>query len=172
MVVMALALLFAHAALGKWRSLAEFSSVLGAYRLFPAPLVGALSVLVATLESTVAALLLAEHTRGYAVAVGGALLSGYAIAIAINLHRGRIDLDCGCAGPGHRRPIARWMLWRNIVLVGTLGLMALPWSTRALQPSDWVTVGGGLAAIVLLYGSFDRLLGQVMPRADALRGRP
>jgi hypothetical protein len=172
MLTAAFALLFAHAALGKWSALGEFSAVLGNYRLLPAPLVGALGVLVPTVEAAVALLLLAAPTRAWAAAAGGALLFAYAIAIAINLRRGRIDLDCGCAGPGHRRSIARWMVWRNLLLVIALAVTGPPWSPRVLDTTDLITVGGGLAVIALLYGSVDRLLGQVMPRAVALRGRP
>ena len=39
-----------------------------------------------------------------------ALLALYAIAIAINLARGRTSIDCGCLSVGHRRRISRWMV--------------------------------------------------------------
>ena len=57
-----------------------------------------------------------------------ALLLTYAIAIAINLARGRRDLDCGCAGPNERRPIAAWMVWRNVGIAILLAAVLLPWS--------------------------------------------
>lgn len=164
------ALLFAHAAFGKWRSLAEFGAVLANYRLFPAPLVALLAVLVPALETAVSLLILAATTRVWAAAAAAALLFAYAAAIAVNLRRGRHDLDCGCAGPADRRPIAAWMVWRNVVLGAALAAAGLPWSTRVLTWTDAITVGGGLAVLVLLYTALDRLLGQVMPRTAALRG--
>ncbi len=169
-IVSGFALLFAHAALGKWRSTAEFRTVLANYRLFPAPLVAALGLLVPAAESAVALLILDAAARPWAAAGGAALLVAYAIAIAVNLRRGRYDLDCGCAGPADRRPIAAWMIWRNVALAALLAAAALPWSARPLGWTDALTVGGGLTVVALLYVALDRLLGQVLPRTAVLRG--
>jgi len=163
-------LLFAHAAAGKWRSVSEFSAVLANYRLLPARLVGACALLVPALESVVALLLLAPATRPAAATLGVALLLAYATAIAVNLRRGRFDLDCGCAGPADRRPIAGWMVWRNLLLVAALASVAAQWSPRELGWTDLLTVAGGVAVLALLYVAVDRLLGQVLPRAAVLRG--
>ena len=45
------------------------------------------------------------------------LLALYAGAMAVNLARGRRDLDCGCAGPGVRRPVGEGLLIRNGALI-------------------------------------------------------
>jgi hypothetical protein len=37
---------------------------------------------------------------------------------------------------------------------------------------DALTVAAGVATVALLYVSLDRLLGQVLPRAQLLRGSP
>lgn len=168
--VLAFVLLFAHAALDKWRRLAEFGAVLANYRLFPAAAATALAALVPGLESLLALLLLPAVTRPWAAAGGATLLLAYAAAIGINLRRGRRDLDCGCAGPAERRPIAPWMVGRNILLAAALAVAGLPWSARPLAWIDFLTIGGGLAVLVLVYLSLDRLFGQVMPRTAALRG--
>ena len=169
-VAIAFALLFAHAALGKWRELGEFRAVLDNYRILPPPLVATAALVVPVLETVVALSLLAAPTRPWGAAAGAALLLAYATAIAINLRRGRSDLDCGCAGPADRRPIAHWMVWRNGVLGMVLAVAGLKWSDRALAWTDAITVGGGVAVLVLLYVTLDRLLGQIMPRTAALRG--
>jgi hypothetical protein len=169
-IVLAYALLFAHAALGKWRGRAEFGAVLANYRLFPALLVGPLAASVPALEMAVALLLLPAPSRPGAAATGAVLLLSYAGAIGINLRRGRLDLDCGCAGPADRRPIAGWMVWRNILLAAALAVAGLPWAPRMLAWTDAITIAGGLAVIAVLYVTLDRLLGQVMPRNAALRG--
>jgi hypothetical protein len=169
-VVSGFALLFAHAALAKWRSIGEFRAVLENYRLFPRPLVGALAVVVPALEAGIALALLAAVSRPVAAVAGAALLLAYAAAIGVNLRRGRYDLDCGCSGPGNRRPIAPWMLGRNVLFAAALAALVPPWASRALGWIDVVTVVGGLAVLVLLYAAADRLLGQVMPRTASLRG--
>jgi hypothetical protein len=169
-LVVALALLFAQAAWHKWRALAQFGGSLAAYRLFPRPLLGLLRVAVPAGETAIALLLLPAATRPWAAAAGAALLLAYAGAMAINLGRGRYDLDCGCAGPAERRPIAAWMVWRDVLLAVLLALGGLPWATRPLTATDLVTVGGGLLVVALLYTAVDRLLGQIMPRTASLRG--
>jgi uncharacterized membrane protein YphA (DoxX/SURF4 family) len=169
LLLIALGLLFAHAAWHKWRGLARFREQLAAYRLLPGALLGPFGVAVPLAESAIALLLLPPMTRPWAAAVGAALLLGYAAAMAINLGRGRRDLDCGCAGPAVRRPIAAWMVWRNALLSALLLVASQPLSARTLSGSDLLTVGGGLLALVLLYGALERLLGQIMPRGAALR---
>ena len=99
------------------------------------------------------------------------LLLGYAGAIALNLHRGRRDIACGCGGPDQRRPIAGWMGWRNLVLALLLGIAIWPWSDRAMTWMDGVTIAFGLAAAIVVYLCVDRL-GQVSARARALQGSP
>src|SRR5260370_34002030 len=113
----AFALLFVSAALHKLRSLQRFAEVFRAYRLLPG-VIARLSWLVPALELTVGVGLLARRSRAGASAAGAALLVAYAAAIAINLQRGRRDLACGCGGPHERRPIAAWVVWRNLLLAG------------------------------------------------------
>jgi len=85
----------------------------------------------------------------------------YGAGIAINLARGRRDLDCGCAGPNDRRPIAAWMIWRNVGIAILLSAVLLPWSDRVFELTDGVTVGFGTACCALVYLCLDRLLAPV-----------
>ena len=169
MLAGALALLFVSAAFNKLRSLQRFAEVFRAYRLLPEA-VARLSWLVPALELTVGVGLLARRSRAGASAAGAALLVAYAAAIAINLQRGRRDLACGCGGPHERRPIAAWMLWRNLLLAGVLATMLLRWGARPMAVADAVTIGAGTAVAALLYMSLDRLLVRVTPRTALLRG--
>ncbi len=165
-----LAVLFAHAAWHKWRSLALFRAQLEAYRLLPGALLGVAAVVIPLGETLIALGLLVPAARPAAALAGAALLLGYALAMGVNLARGRHDLDCGCAGPAERRPIAAWMLWRNTLLSLVLLGLSRPWSVRPLEVTDLVTVGGGGVALILLYAAVERLLGQLLPRSAALRG--
>jgi methylamine utilization protein MauE len=167
----AFTLLFASAALHKLADLRRFAEVLHAYALVPAAL-ARLAFLVPLLELMVGAALLAAGSRTGAAAAGAALLLVYASAIAINLARGRRDLTCGCGGPNDRRPIAVWMVVRNLLLAGLLAVTLLPWVPRALGAADALTIGAGTAVAALLYMSLDELLGRVAPRVAAWRGAP
>jgi Methylamine utilisation protein MauE len=99
--------------------------------------------------------------------VAAALLLTYAIAISINLRAGRELVACGCGGPDQRRPIAGWMVWRNLLLALGLGLATLPWSARKLEWTDGATLAFGLTSIALLYSCAERLLGDLGRTRDS-----
>jgi len=164
----AFALLFASAAFHKLVGLRQFVEVFRAYAVVPAAL-APLAPLVPLLELTVAVALLASRSRAGAAAAGIGLLFAYAAALGINLARGRRDLDCGCAGAHERRPIAPWMVWRNLLLACLLGATLLPSTGRPLGPTDALTIGAGTAVAALLYISLDSLFGRLMLRAAQWR---
>ncbi len=164
------ALLFASAALHKLLDLPHFAAVVDAYALLPGS--GWLAWLVPVSELGVAAGMLSGATRPWAGTFGAVVLTAYAGAIALNLHRGRTALDCGCGAANERRPIAAWMVWRNLTLALLLASTVLKWSQRPMRAVDALTVAAGVATAALLYVSLDRLLGQVLPRAQLLRGTP
>ncbi len=166
----AFALLFASAAVHKARAPVQFADVLRAYRVLPARL--QVAWLVPLLEFAVAAALLVPPARTAAAFGGAALLLLYALAMAVNLKRGRRDLACGCGGAHERRPIGAWMVWRNLGFAGVLAALALPWQRRPLQAVDYLTVGAGVTVAALLYMSTDRLLARVLPRAAFWEASP
>ncbi|MBS0419196.1 MAG: methylamine utilization protein MauE [Proteobacteria bacterium] len=151
-------LLFLVAAIHKLRDLRRFREVFAAYRLAPPAAGRALAPVVPALELAVAVGLLFDNLRTPALWTGIALLLLYVAGIAINLARGRRDLDCGCAGPYDRRPIAAWMIWRNLGIAIVLAAALLPWSGRPMVLTDAVTIGFGTACCALVYLCLDRLL--------------
>jgi hypothetical protein len=163
------ALLLGTAAWHKLRRFGDFAAVVEAYRVVPHALVPVAARLVPSLEVALALALLWAPLRSAAAWAVALLLATYAAAIALNLRRGRRDLDCGCAGPNDRRPIAAWMVLRNMVLAAAALLLGLPWKPRGFEPVDALTVVGGVAVASLLYVATDRLLGQIAPRGAALR---
>jgi hypothetical protein len=169
LIVASIAVLFASAGLHKLRDLRRFDEIFAAYGLLPAIARLRLSWAVPILELGVAVGLLSDVYRPYAGAVGIVLLLGYAAAIAVNLRRGRRDLACGCGGPDERRPIAAWMVWRNILIALALAGVLAPWAARPLGLTDAVTVVFGLLTIALVYLCIDQLLGYTR-RAALLRG--
>jgi Methylamine utilisation protein MauE len=162
------ALLFASAALHKLFDLPRFAAVVDAYALLPG--IGRLAWAVPLSEFALGVGVLWSVTRPWAGLAGSVLLAGYALAIAVNLHRGRTDLACGCGGPNERRAIAPWMVWRNLALALLLCGALLPWGHRPMLATDALTVAAGVATVAFLYVSLDRLLGHVQPRAQQLLG--
>jgi len=171
LIAISFAVLFASAAAHKWRSLRIFEEAFAAYALLPQIPKLHLVWVVPLSETAVALGLLARPTRASAALAGALLLLGYAGAIALNLHRGRRDIACGCGGPDQRRPIAGWMAWRNLVLALLLGMAIWPSSGRPITGMDSATIAFGVAAATVVYLCFDRL-GQLTTRARALQGSP
>jgi Methylamine utilisation protein MauE len=169
LIMASVALLFASAAMHKLRDLAQFDAVFSAYGIIPAIPGVRISWTVPVLELLVAAGLASSLTRPYAALLGILLLSAYAAAIGVNLRRGRRDLACGCGGPDERRPIAPWMVWRNILIALAAGTAFAPWTDRALTMTDGVTIVFGLLTVALIYLCADQLLGTAR-RTAQLRG--
>src|SRR5260370_4127104 len=163
------AFLFAGAAIHKLRDLRRFDEIFAAYGLLPLAARLRLSRAVPLLEALVAVGLLLEVTRFAAACVGILLLLAYAGAITVNLLRGRRELACGCGGPDDRRPIAPWMVWRNILFAVMLFPLMLTWSPRPLGLTDMVTIGFGTAACALVCLCLDRLLGRTGRLSAELR---
>lgn len=161
----ALALLFASAAVHKLQDLATFSASFRAYRVLP--WAGLLGRLVPLAEGLIAAALLLPATRSAGALAAVALLLAYALALSVNLARGRTDLSCGCGGVNERRPIAAWMVWRNLALALLGALLLLAPAERPLAAVDFLTVGAGIVVATLLYMSLERLLGEVAARRAA-----
>jgi hypothetical protein len=153
-----LALLFAAAAVHKLREPAAFRAALTAYRLVPAWCAPA----IVAVEAVVAVALCVPGAIGPIGAT--TLLLVYAFAIAVNLVRGRRDIDCGCAGPAASRPIGWGLVARNALLavVALGGLVAV--DARPLHWIDALTVVAATLAASALYAAADHLLA-LAPRA-------
>lgn len=157
------ALLFGWAAVHKWRAPREFAATLAEYRMLPASVVPAMAAVLMLLETAVCAALLWPAARAVGAAIGSALLLLYACGMAINLARGRRDLDCGCGLV--RRTVSGGMVVRNVALAAALALPSIPLTARTLAAPDYATVAGALVVSVLLYASAELLLGRPALRA-------
>jgi hypothetical protein len=166
-----LAAVFALAAIAKLRSLDEFIGVVHNYRVLPEPLVRPVAYALPPLEAVVALALLAEPAHGVGALAAGVLLAVFGLAMAVNLVRGRLEIDCGCFAATLRQRISWSLVARNVVLIG-LAALALPPTgiARALTWLDGVTIVGASIAAVLLYVAFTQLRSMTLPpRAGGLR---
>lgn len=135
-----LALLFALAAEHKLRDRRAFAALLREYAPVSAGTAARLAPMLGFVEAALA-IALALHT-GIACVFAGALLTVYLAAMAVQLARGRQDLDCGCfvaRGSQRLRPV---LLGRNAVLVA---LAAFAYPGTAASP--------GAAALLLAFAT-------------------
>jgi len=160
---MALALLFLHAAWHKWKSGLRFEAQLAEYRMLPAGAVPVAARALMVLEALVAIGLLLPVLRQPAALLAALLLGSYAVAMAVNLARGRHHIDCGCGDTPQL--LSPWLVGRNLVLVAGSLLLALPAAPRAPATLDLVLGMLGLCALILTW----LMLEQLLANASTLR---
>jgi uncharacterized membrane protein YphA (DoxX/SURF4 family) len=162
------ALLLGAAAIHKLRDLARFRATLAEYDVLPSGLVDGAAPILAILEATLAALLVAGVAVPAAASAVTALMLAYGAAIHTNVLRGRTDLDCGCMGPAARVPVSAALVLRNLALGAAAATLVVTASGRA---ASWPDVASALAATLALAASWqagERLLA-LAPRAARLR---
>lgn len=155
-----LALLFAGAAYSKLRHQEEFHGVVRNFRLMPEWLATPFAKVLPWLEIAIAVGLMVDASVPFAAAGASILLVAFAIAIGINVARGRKAIDCGCFRTGYKQSLSWLLVLRNVVLAGAgLILLGLVEASRAMT---WVDLAAGaLAAVVamMLYLTFGLLSG-------------
>jgi hypothetical protein len=160
-IAIALACLLLSAAWHKVAAAAAFVATLDDYRLLPRRLVKPVAALLPAAEAALAVGWLAGgRSRGVAVTTA-ALLLMYGGALAVNLLRGRRQIDCGCGlsgAAGGEQPLSWWLVARNVVLASLAGIAALPDSGRALGTPDFLTLAAATLAAVLLYAGASQLI--------------
>lgn len=156
-IVMAtsLALLFLLAARHKISAHRRFEAQLAAYRILPEPMVSPVARVLPWIEIAVAISLLFAITRPLGAVIAAALLSLYAMAMAINLSRGRSQIDCGCGDTP--QALSGLLLLRNVVLTTGALLLLAPVATRPLGSLDMLFAVLFVAACTLSYTLFEQL---------------
>lgn len=156
-----LALLFGVTAFEKFRDFGVFHAAVVGYALLPERVVGVIAVALAGCEASLGVALVtpaAWRLREPALLASAALLALYGVAIAVNLARGRRDIDCGCAGPAARQPLSGWLLVRNTLLVAMALVCLGRTGARPLVWIDALTVSGGIAMLGATWLAAHRLL--------------
>lgn len=154
-----LAGIFLPSAWSKLRAMDELEGIVTDYRLLPEPLVrpAARALPIVEIAAGILVLLPATRAPGAMLAIGLLLL--FAAAMAINLARGRREIDCGCFLGRQKERIGWPLVARNLILVG----FALPLAT--LEPAagpgllDLFTVLFAAGSLLALYAAFTRLVG-------------
>jgi len=151
------ALVFAAAVAGKIRHRHELAGVVANYRLLPEPLAASAAWMIVGLECLVVLSLVSGVRLVAGATLAVVLLVGFALAMAINLARGRSEIDCGCFQAGLRQRLSMALVARNILLAAFLTpLLAAPAAGPATL--QWVD---GLAAGLAAYALY-QVLGEIV----------
>lgn len=154
-------LVFLLAAIGKLRHRQLLPGVIANYRLLPEALVTPAAALLPVAELVVGIALLAG-SRPLAPIAAIALLLVFAGAMAINIRRGRTQIDCGCGHDGLRQGLSWPLVVRNTVLAGALALR-LP-GGEALASSEIMVAemsGIVLFLLIMFFNALNALPGRI-----------
>ena len=162
-MALGIAVLFATAVGHKLSDWQRFQATVANYRLLPDALVALAAAVVTALECGAVLFILQIETRSVGALLSAGLLGLYALAMAVNLVRGRVILDCGCLGITQRQPVRWWMVGRNLAMAALSLIAGLPVGMRALTALDAVTIIGAALSLALLYATLNQL-GTVAPR--------
>jgi hypothetical protein len=137
---------------GHWRILL---GVIANYRLLPRWMAWPVAALLPPTEMILAILLLSAQLRPWPAFAAMALLALFAAAMAINIRRGRADIDCGCGETFLRQTLSWTLVARNGVLAALL-IASLIMTAPMAMPLALSGVAAGLS-LFLLYLLFNIL---------------
>jgi Methylamine utilisation protein MauE len=119
---LSLGVVFTAAALPKLRHPAAFARTVAGYRLLPRAPTGVLAFTVIAIESFLAVAFPTGWAIPIALPLAAVILTSFAVAVAINLRRGR-RIPCGCFG-GESEALSGRSLARLATLLGGVLLLA------------------------------------------------
>ena len=166
-----LSVIFLTGAWQKLRDLALFQANIDNYRLLPDGLAWPAAILLPLWELAAGALLLFDPTRTVGAVLAIGLLAIVTTAVAINLLRGRTEIDCGCGSLGGHvgdQTLSWGLVARNALLALAAVLALREDAARALVWIDYLSVAGGTLGLLGLYVTVNQLMANT-PRLRALR---
>ncbi len=164
-VCLLLAGIWVPAAVGKLANREAFRGVLHNYRLLPEALEGPAATVLPLAELGTALALLWPPARPFGALASILLLLLFTAAMAINLRRGRREIDCGCFIGVLRQRIGWPLVARNLTLALLAGSLLAPPGGRQLWWLDLVTVLAASSALLLTYFAVSRVL-ELAPLAE------
>lgn len=152
---LAMAFVFAQSTWHAGRDWPRHVAAIAAYRLLPPRAAPAAAFLLTAANALVALLLLYAPMAAIAACAGAALLLLYAGAMAINVRRGRVHIDCGCGATGER--ISVLLVLRNVILGCLLGAAAFA-SAVGYDTITISAIGGSALSLAALHFATNQLL--------------
>jgi len=145
----------------------QFRAILQAYQILPVALVPLAGLMLGMFELVLGFVWAAGWQATPAAWATALLLAAYALAISINLMRGRSYIDCGCGfasaiGRESKREgiqqLSISLVLRNAVLIAGALVVTLPSTDRLLGIMDYLFAVLACLVLILFYGAFNQLL--------------
>jgi hypothetical protein len=126
-----------------------FAGVIANYRLLPESLIAPVAYLLPPAEALLALALAADLGSAWASTTAAALLLVFAVAMSINLRRGRRSIDCGCFQSALKQTLSWRLVVRNIALAALAALAGCAAFIRPEHLTAWATFDGWIAGATL-----------------------
>jgi len=144
----------------------RFKGILAAYQILPINLVGPVSFIIPVFEIVLGLAWLAGWQIDLVSVATVGLLTAYAMAMGINLVRGRTYIDCGCGFSSTKarrdesgiQQLSVWLVYRNIVLIVLALAAGAGVAERGLGLLDYFAFVAAILALVFVYSAFHQLL--------------
>jgi len=154
-IASSLAVLFLLAARHKISANARFAAQLYAYKVLPDFMVKPVARVLPWMEVAIGAGLLFAMTRPFAAVAAAAMLVIYLLAMAVNLFRGRAEIDCGCGDTP--QSLSVWLLMRNAILTVAALFLLTPVASRPLNLLDFAFAFMFIVACCASYQMLEQL---------------
>ena len=149
------------AALPKLQHLDEFQGVVENYRILPGFMVAPFAKLLPLLELVCAVALLITPVREIAAWFATGLFVMFALALAINVGRGRTHIDCGCVRrPTSKSRIGMFHISRALLLAALSTFVALSSVSAMTVPvASWMIGIASAVLLTMMYIAADAMVG-------------
>jgi hypothetical protein len=158
-----LSIILIRAALHKIHNRKVFQMELSAYQLLPASLLS-LSTFVLMVTEAFTAITLLNSAWIIPALISAVLFSIYAIAMAINLLKGRTNIDCGCSGPilssteRAKKNISWLLVFRNLILSSLALFCTTTITIHIASTLELFIIAAGTAVTLLLYETIEQAI--------------
>ena len=149
---LSLTVIFGLGAWGKFRELEEFTGIVRNYRLLPELAIRPVAYLMPVLETAIAVTLLAGTVHPYPAKGAFVLLAIFALAIGINILRGRRYIDCGCFKTTLKQRLSWWLVVRNGLLMVMAAVLVVTGGSADMmtRPIAFLDVYTGTMATIVV----------------------
>jgi len=135
---------------------AFYADLLVEYGLNNKSLAGVLSYLIGCLEIVIALSILFAPSRPYAAVAALFMLVIYLLGMLRQLYIGRVDLNCGCAGPNTQIKIGPALIYRNTLLAAASLICFFP--GIPLFNGIWFIILMTAVFLIIVYSSSEKLI--------------
>lgn len=145
-----LAAIFLASGLSKLPNQRRFVFIVLAYKVLPRHLAYLYAAALPWIEVVVGLMLLVGIATRIGAAFAGLLLLSFALAVLLNIARGRTGLDCGCFGNRHKQRLDGKVLARNgAMLLLSIDVMVYAHPYLALDSQLLAVFSSGQQAVAL-----------------------